>query len=93
MIQNAIDFAFPLTSHPLPHAVFTDQILLARSQASAWIDALEPLYEILSSVGMSSEDAWEHVLIFTKAMFDNICTLHALTLDKKNTAGMIWGSF
>jgi hypothetical protein len=29
MIQNAIDFAFPLTTHPLPHAVFTEQLLLA----------------------------------------------------------------
>ncbi len=93
MIQNAIDFAFPLTSHPFPHAVFTEQLLLARSQASAWIDALEPLYEILSSAGMSSDNAWEHFLIFTKAVFDNICTIRALMLDKKNTAGMIWGSF
>ncbi len=93
MIQNAIDFPFPLTSHPLPHAVFTEQLLLARSQASAWIDALEPLYEILSSAGMSSKDAWDRVLIFTKAVFDNICTVCALMLDKKNTAGMIWGCF
>ncbi len=93
MIQNAIDFAFPLTSHPLPHAVFTEQLLLARSQASAWIDVLEPLYEILCSAGMSSKDALECVLIFTRAMFDNICTVCALTLDKKNTAEIIWGSF
>ncbi len=69
--------------------MFTEQLLLARSQASAWIDGLEPLYEILSSAGMSSKDAWERVLIFTKAVFDNIRTIRALTLDKKNTAGMI----
>ncbi len=42
---------------------------------------------------MSSEDAWEQVLIFTKAVFNNIQTVHALTMDSKNTAGMIWGSF
>ena len=93
MIQNAIDFAFPLTTHPLAHAVFTEQLLLSRAQASEWIDALEPLYEILSSAGMTSEDAWERVLIFTKAVFDDIRTVRALTLDTKNTAGMIWGSF
>jgi hypothetical protein len=34
MIQNAIDFAFPLTTHPLAHAVFTEQLLLSRAQAS-----------------------------------------------------------
>ncbi len=42
---------------------------------------------------MSSEDAWERVLIFTKAVFDNVRTVRALTLDSKNTAGKIWGSF
>ena len=93
MIQNAIDYAFPLTSHSLAHAIFTKQLLLARSQASAWIEALEPLYEILSTAGMPPDKAWERVLIFTKAVFDDIRTVRALTLDKKNTAGMIWVSF
>jgi hypothetical protein len=54
---------------------------------------LEPLYEILSLTGKSTEEAWEWVLIFTKAVFDDIRTVQALTLDKKNTAEMIWGSF
>ena len=89
MIQNAIDFASPLTTHPLPWVVFTQQLLLARAQASAWLDAVEPLYEILSLAGMPTEEAWGRVLIFTKAVFDDIRTVHALTLDKKNTPGMI----
>ncbi len=93
MIQNAIDFAFPLNTHPLAHVVFTEQLLLSQAQASEWIEAMEPFYEILSSAGMSSEDTWEQVLIFTKAVFDDIQTVRALTLDSKNTAGMIWGSF
>jgi hypothetical protein len=93
MIQNTIDFAFSLTTHPLPRAVFTQQLLLARAQASAWLDALEPLYEILSLAGMPTKESWEHVLIFTKAIFNDIRTVRALTLDKKNTAGMIWGLF
>jgi hypothetical protein len=93
MIQNAIDFAFPLTTHPLAHAVFTEQLLLSRAQASEWIEALEPLYEILSSAGMPLDDAWERVLIFTKDVFDNVRTVQALMLDSKNNAGMIWGSF
>jgi hypothetical protein len=54
---------------------------------------LEPLYEILAATGMPTEDVWEWVLIFTKAVFDDIRNVRALTLDKKNTAGMIWGSF
>ena len=88
MIQNAIDYAFPLSTHPLPHAVFTEQLLLARSQASAWwIEALDPLYEILSSAGMPTEEAWERVLIFTKAVFDDIRTVRALTLDKGENGG------
>ena len=93
MIQNAIDFAFPLTTHPLAHAVFTEQLLLSRAQASEWIEALEPLYEILSSAGMTTDDDWERVLIFTKAVFDDVWTVRALTLDSKNNAGMIWESF
>jgi hypothetical protein len=72
MIQNAIDFTFPLTSQLLDHAVFTEQLLLSRAQAAEWIEALEPLYKILSLAGLSSEDAWERVLIFTKAIFDDV---------------------
>jgi hypothetical protein len=82
MIQNAINFAFPLATHPLAHGVFTKQLLRARAQASAWVDALEPLYEILSLVGMSAEEGWEWILIITKAVFDDIRTVRALTLDK-----------
>ena len=93
MIQNAIDFAIPLTLQLLAHAVFTEQLLLSRAQASEWIEALDPLYEILSLAGMTSGDAWEQVLIISKAVFDDIRMVHALTLDSKNTAGMIWGSF
>ncbi len=42
---------------------------------------------------MPSDDAWEQVLIFTKAVFNDVRTVRALTLDSKNNAGMIWGSF
>jgi len=87
-----IDFAFPLATLPLAHAVFTEQLLLSRAQATAWIDAIEPLYEILTAAGMGTDDAWERVLIFCKAVFDDIRTVRAITLDTKNTAGMIWGS-
>ena len=93
MIQNAIDFSFPPATHPIPHAVFAEQLLISRQQASGWIEALEPLYEILIAAGMSTEEAWERVLIFTKAIFDDITTVRAITLDKANTGGMIWGGF
>ncbi len=73
--------------------MFTEQLLLAKAQALAWADALEPLYEILSLAGMPTEEAWERVLIFNKAVYDDIRTVRALTLDKKNTARMIWGLF
>ncbi len=42
---------------------------------------------------MASDESWESVLIFTKAVFDDVQTVRALTLDKKNTGGMLWGSF
>jgi hypothetical protein len=42
---------------------------------------------------MPLDDAWERVLIFTKAVFDDVQTVRALMLDSKNNAGMIWGSF
>jgi hypothetical protein len=93
MIQNAIDFLFPPAIHPIAHAVFTEQLLISRQQAFGWIKALKPLYEILSVAGMASDEAWEIFLIFTKAIFDDVWTVRALTLDRKNTGGMIWGSF
>jgi hypothetical protein len=89
MIQNAINFAFPVASHPVPHGVFTEQLLLARSQASGWVDALEPLYEILVLAGMSTKEAWEWILIFAKAVFEDIRTIGVLTLDRNNTVGML----
>jgi hypothetical protein len=93
MIQNAIDVLFPAATHPIAHAVFTEQLLISRQQASGWIDALEPLYEILLAARMSTDEAWECILIFTKAVFDAVRMVRALTLGKKNTGGMIWGSF
>ena len=93
MIQNAIDFSFPAAGHPIAHAVFTEQLLISRQQASGWIKALESLYEILSAAGMSTDEAWERIFIFTKAIFDDVRTVRAITLDKGNTGGMIWGSF
>ncbi len=93
MIQNAIDFFFPAAGHPIAHAVFTEQLLISRQQASGWIKALKPLYEILSAAGMSTDEAWESILIFTKAIFDDVRTVRAITLDKGNTEGMFWGSF
>ena len=93
MIQNAIDFSFPPASHPIAHVVFTEQLLISRQQTLGWIKALQPLYEILSAAGMASDEAWERVLIFTKAVFDDDRMVRALTHDRKNTGGMIWGRF
>jgi hypothetical protein len=73
MIQNAIDFSFPPANHPITHAVFTEQLLISRQQASGWIEALEPLYKILSAAGMASDESWECLLIFTKAVFVMMC--------------------
>ena len=42
---------------------------------------------------MSTDEAWERILIFTRAIFDDVRTVKAITLDKGNTGGMIWGRF
>ena len=34
MIQNVIDFSFPPATHSIAHAVFTEQLLISRQQAS-----------------------------------------------------------
>ncbi len=78
MIQNAVDFSFPSATHPIAHAVFTEQLLILRQQASGWIEALKPLYEILCAAGMSTDEAGERVLIFTKAIFDDVQTVRAI---------------
>jgi hypothetical protein len=46
----------PDDGHPIAHAVFTEQLLISRQQAYGWIEALEPLYEILSGAGMSTDE-------------------------------------
>ncbi len=93
MIQNAIDFSFPAAAHLIAHAILTKQLLILRQQASGWIEALKPLYEILCAAGMSIDEAWERILIFTKAIFDDVRTVRVITLGKGNTGGMIRGSF
>ncbi len=42
MIQNAINFSFPPATHQIARAIFTEQLLILRQQASGWIEALEP---------------------------------------------------
>ena len=93
MIQNAIDFSFPPATHTIAHTIATEQLLISKQQALGWIEALKPLYEILSAAGMALNEAWECLFIFAKAVFDNVWMVRVLTLGRKNTGGMIWGSF
>ena len=92
MTQNAIDFAFPVSQQPVPHGVFTHQCRKSYEQAVGWLESLTPLYENLTAGGLNSKEAWNRVLVYTKALFEDIKTVRTVAMTK-STSGMIWGSF
>ena len=46
----------------------------------------------MKSGGLTNEDAWTRVLVFTKSLFEDIKTVRHLSADTKGCAAMIWGS-
>ncbi len=56
MVQNAIDFTFPLTSRPELHAIFTEQLLETCAQADGFIDLFLPLSKMATSGGMDAKE-------------------------------------
>ena len=91
-LQNAIDFAFPIDKKGTMHAVFTEQLTMSYDQAVAWVESLTPLFKTMKTGGLSDMEAWSRVLVYTKALFEDIKTVRALSASK-NCAAMIWGSF
>ena len=92
MLQNAIDFAFPINELPTQHGVFTEQLRRSYEQAIGWLDSLTPLYKTMKNGGLSSSEAWNRCLIYSKALFDDIKTVRSLSAEKSASA-MTWGSF
>ena len=90
-LQNAIDFAFPIEKQGTMHAVFTAQLGLSYDQAVAWLESLAPLFKTMKTGGLSDAEAWSRVLVYTKALMEDVKTVRALSATK-DCAAMIWGS-
>ena len=91
-VQNSIDSAFPIDTHGTMHAIFTEQLSISYEQAVGWLQSLLPLFKTMKSGGLTNEDAWTRVLVYTKSLFEDIKTVRHLTADTKGCAAMIWGS-
>jgi len=91
-LQNAVDSAFPIDTAGQAHAIFTDQLTVSYDQATAWLASLNPLFNTMKTGGLSNEEAWNRVLVYTKALFEDIKTVRALSAER-SCGAMIWGSF
>ena len=91
-LQNAIDFNFPIETHASAHAIFTEQLSLSYDQAVAWLESLTPLFKTMKTGGLADDEAWSRVLVYTKALMEDIKTVRSLSLEK-DCGSMIWGSF
>jgi len=91
-LQNAIGFAFPIDSKGTMHAVFTEQLSLSYDQAVARLESLSPLFKTTKTGGLSDGEDWSRVLVYTKALMEDVKTVRSLSASK-NCAAMIWGSF
>ena len=76
-LQNAIDFAFPIDKKGTMHAVFTEQLTMSYDQAVAWVESLTPLFKAMKTGGLLDMEAWSRVLVYTKALFEDIKTVRA----------------
>ena len=91
-VQNSIDSAFPIDTHGTMHAIFTEQLSISYEQAVGWLQSLLPLFKTMKSGGLTNDDAWTRVLVYTKSLFEDIKTVRHLSADTKGCAAMIWGS-
>ena len=91
-LQNSIDTAFPIDTAGQAHAIFAKQLMLSYDQATAWLAPLNPLFKIMKTGGLSNDEAWNRVLVYAKALFEDIKTVRAL-LAEHSAGAMIWESF
>ena len=68
LLQNAIDFNFPIEIRATAHAIFTEQLSLSYDQSIAWLESLTPLFKTMKTGGLADEQAWSRVLVYTKAL-------------------------
>jgi len=91
-LQNSIDASFPIDTHGTLHAIFSEQLSLSHQQAVGWLQSLIPLFKTMKSGGLTNDDAWTRVLVYSKALFEDVKTVRHLSADSRSCAAMIWGS-
>ena len=91
-LQNSIDASFPIDTHGTLHAIFSEQLSISYQQAVGWLQSLIPLFKTMKSGGLTNEDAWTRVLVYSKALFEDVKTVRHLSADTRSCAAMIWGS-
>ena len=65
---------------------------MSYDQAIAWLESLTPLFKTMKTRGLADDEAWSRVLVYTKALMEDIKTVRSLSLEK-DCGSMIWGSF
>ena len=72
--------------------MFTEQLSLSYDQCVAFLESLAPLFKTMKTGGLGDDEAWSRVLVYTKALLEDIKIVRALSVEK-DCGAMIWGSF
>ena len=83
-LHNDIKNDFPLKYKAAAayNTVFTETCYRGYDHAIALIDALEPLFDTINHGGLTNKEAWRHVMLYIKTVFDAIHCVRLSTMNK-----------
>jgi hypothetical protein len=76
------------------HTILSDQNRIAYRQTTAFIDCLLPFHKTLVGGGLTSEEAWDRILVFVTEFLSCVQEERVLACaDFSDESGIIWGCF
>lgn len=90
--KSAYDINFQPDQFPSVHAVLTEQLLEATTQATGWLEEMQqPFFRALKAGGLSNKEAWEWVLVIKMEFFKDIQTVRTGTA-LPDSSSMVMGA-
>ncbi|KAL7484126.1 hypothetical protein ACHAW6_010879 [Cyclotella cf. meneghiniana] len=92
VLENGIDFHFPIGTRPKPNNVFKAQTRLLLTQCIEFLDSLAPLYRDFVGSGLSAKDSWQRVAAYARQIFAHVATIRTPN-SEASVGSLIWASF
>jgi hypothetical protein len=101
LVTKALDHLFPISQRGSEtgdmrklHTILSDQNRIAYRQTTAFIDCLLPFHKTLVGGGLTSEEAWDRILVFVTEFLSCVQEERVLACaDFSDESGIIWGCF